>query len=519
MGFKTAIFFLVVVASTAINALGAVDIDASCTNGFPNYRFYPYDCRKYLGCLSGETKIYSCPTSLYWNEEIKACDVEEKTDCSHIIPYPVPDCLNATERYYDYPYDCAKFYECFGKKAYLLNCPSNSLWNDKIKECDDHDKVDCSRVIPFPPTTTTTAKPTTPKPTTPKPTTPKPTTPKPTTPKPTHAPYTTPKIECTTKREYYPYPYDCQKYYECSNGKAVLMSCPGVLDWNDKIKTCDQPENVDCSCKIAIFFLVVVASTAINALGGLNIDPECVNGFPNYRFYPYDCRKFLGCLSGETKIYSCPTGLYWNEEIKACDVEEKTDCSHIIPYPVPDCRTATERYYYYPYDCAKFWECYENKAYLLNCPADSLWNDGIKECDDHDKVDCCNWDNSIPTNTYVSKTYHSKTNHSKTYHSETYHSKTNHSKTYHSKTNHSKTYHSETYHSKTYHSETYHSKTNHSKTYHSETYHSETYHSKTYPPTLYHTENRMHYGKGILSISIRLSEVILYQLDLDKVYL
>ncbi|CAH1098827.1 unnamed protein product [Psylliodes chrysocephalus] len=245
---RVSILGLLVVISATINSISCLNA-FDCADDLPNYRYYPYDCQKYFGCQSRALNVYTCPNNLYWNDIVKACDVHENTDCSHIIPFPDPDCSDGKNTYYLYPYDCSKFWECYEKRVYLLQCPNRSLWNEKIKECDEHTNVDCSHVIPYPASTTSTTTSSTTPLTTTRPTTTRSTTPRPTTPSttpPPPEPVTPP--ECTYDNTYYPYPYDCSKFYECSNGKPVIMQCKDDLVWNNAIKTCDRTYNVDC-CK------------------------------------------------------------------------------------------------------------------------------------------------------------------------------------------------------------------------------------------------------------------------------
>jgi len=35
--------------------------------------------------------------------------------------------------------------------------------------------------------------------------------------------------------------------------------------------------------------------------------------------YPGDCTKFYRCVSGTAYTFTCPSGLGWNQVIKACD--------------------------------------------------------------------------------------------------------------------------------------------------------------------------------------------------------
>ena len=45
---------------------------------------------------------------------------------------------------------------------------------------------------------------------------------------------------------YYRDQTDCHKFFICNNDIFYSKSCPTGLSWNDSIKTCDYPRNVDC---------------------------------------------------------------------------------------------------------------------------------------------------------------------------------------------------------------------------------------------------------------------------------
>lgn len=54
--------------------------------------------------------------------------------------------------------------------------------------------------------------------------------------------------KCTRDNEYIPHP-DCNKYYRCVYGKKMLFHCRSGTAWNQKMMTCDWPNNVrraDC---------------------------------------------------------------------------------------------------------------------------------------------------------------------------------------------------------------------------------------------------------------------------------
>ncbi len=45
---------------------------------------------------------------------------------------------------------------------------------------------------------------------------------------------------------YLPCPEDCNKFWECDNGWAVLQECPDGLHFNDYLDVCDWPEYAGC---------------------------------------------------------------------------------------------------------------------------------------------------------------------------------------------------------------------------------------------------------------------------------
>jgi len=44
----------------------------------------------------------------------------------------------------------------------------------------------------------------------------------------------------------YPDPKDCSKFIQCSNGQAYSKNCAVGLYFNEKLKVCDWPSNVNC---------------------------------------------------------------------------------------------------------------------------------------------------------------------------------------------------------------------------------------------------------------------------------
>jgi len=75
---------------------------------------------------------------------------------------------------------------------------------------------------------------------------------------------------------YYPYPYDCRKYFQCSNGEAICMKCDNVTVWNQVKHVCDMEVDIGC----------VIVTTTLNPFA---VQKQEENGivrfFKNLRFF------------------------------------------------------------------------------------------------------------------------------------------------------------------------------------------------------------------------------------------
>ncbi|XP_041367526.1 protein PIF-like isoform X2 [Gigantopelta aegis] len=128
---------------------------------------------------------------------------------------------------------------------------------------------------------------------------------------------------------YVPHP-DCSHYYQCyydnneqTSIRAVERKCSFGLFWNQKILSCDFPQNVPCSKDICF-----------------NTRPQPMVG---------NCRGFWDCKSGSPSAQCCPLGYSYNAQYCQCvpdmtcrDVCTSKDVGAIIcqKLAVPD-----KRYY------------------------------------------------------------------------------------------------------------------------------------------------------------------------------
>lgn len=117
------------------------------------------------------------------------------------------------------PKNCNVFFQCSGGKMVKLPCPPGLHWNQQEKMCDWPHKVNRPE-CPASATSQTCN--------------------------------TAPNSEgfrCSKPTGLFPVSNDCKSFYMCDHCKATKKPCPKGLAWNQKLTTCDWPENVK-GCKV-----------------------------------------------------------------------------------------------------------------------------------------------------------------------------------------------------------------------------------------------------------------------------
>ncbi|KAG5680453.1 hypothetical protein PVAND_009961 [Polypedilum vanderplanki] len=129
------------------------------------------DCSKFYKCYMGKAYIIKCPNGQHWGQHLNRCEHPTIARCnvlkqpkasiaaaSFMLPYmdiPVkhtilddPDYVIRDQRcvddegdrfnptHFSHPSDCQMFYKCFNKLAYKVSCPLGLHFNEKTKACD-----------------------------------------------------------------------------------------------------------------------------------------------------------------------------------------------------------------------------------------------------------------------------------------------------------------------------------------------------------------------------------------------
>jgi hypothetical protein len=171
---------------------------------------------------------------------------------------------------------------------------------------------------------------------------------------------------------------DCWVYHICDGGTHIVRACEEDLFFNSETGLCDWPMNVKCkSTESKIPFLPTAAASPLSSdektskkqnekyelntnantkpididkllNGDLNTVPllatentniqitdsqivnsknfGCKSSDYGYKRHPTDCRKYIYCQEGKTKIFTCQGGLLWKQADGNCVWPLDSDC-------------------------------------------------------------------------------------------------------------------------------------------------------------------------------------------------
>ena len=237
------------------------------SNGEAVHIAHETNCSLFYTCTNGGKVLQECPNGLNFNPKLQVCDWPWNVNCTNKPVSTTPRPTTTTQRittssrkpsttsrkpitttkkpvrcpWYDtkipHEEDCSLYYKCEDGKPTLRRCYYGLNFNPRTKECDDPENVRCIRkreaiyadaddvdnIIG------STAKPTTPS-------------------------WQSP-ASCLGRCPIVdPIEYTvllpnrrCDKYCACSNGLAIVMSCPVGLQFSVKLKVCTYP--VEAKCK------------------------------------------------------------------------------------------------------------------------------------------------------------------------------------------------------------------------------------------------------------------------------
>ncbi|XP_017070692.2 proprotein convertase subtilisin/kexin type 5 [Drosophila eugracilis] len=316
---------------------GQCNGNSTCTEG--ELEVDPTDCAGYLICSNGNWVSKECPSGSFFNETLKTCEVDSEGVCVN--------CTEGSQK--PEPNDCTKYQICSGGKYVTKSCESGYYWNNQTLRCEE-DNGQCNG-----------------------------------------------NSTCT-EGELEVDPTDCAGYLICSNGNWVSKECPSGSFFNETLKTCEvdsegvcvnctegsqKPEPNDCtkyqicsggkyvtkSCESGYYWNNQTLRCEEDN-GQCNGNSTCTEG--ELEVDPTDCAGYLICSNGNWVSKECPSGSYFNETLKACEIDSEGICVN--------CTEGSQKPE--PNDCTKYQICSGGKYVTKSCESGYYWNNQTLRCEE-----------------------------------------------------------------------------------------------------------------------------------------
>ncbi|CAH1175825.1 unnamed protein product [Phaedon cochleariae] len=173
---------------------------------------------------------------------------------------------------------------------------------------------------------------------------------------------------------FYPYPYDCAKFYECAQGKKILKDCaPGTL-WDVTLNTCNDEYRVTCS-------QVVSSSTTDRS----SPPPVPTNGTTSPLTTPTTSPPTPTTTIGTTPRPETPTTYPPTQPTtttsQPTSIQPTTTTAPSTIDPSGLCEDQPNGTYLpYPGDRKRYIECVYHHTYVYVCPGITFWDQSILNC-------------------------------------------------------------------------------------------------------------------------------------------
>ena len=202
-----------------------------CVEG--SYYEYPKDCQKYYFCGNGKLILQACSAGLYWSSEAQMCDWNDNVRCDkdNVVEVggtpevsPVEAEVTDYNDYNDYSSNndgecvegeyssssssCASFHQCVNGKKTLKNCHEGLHWNSATNTCDWPEAAGCTDVQ-------------------------------------SRTSLTREDGACT-EGDLDTDPGNCANYMFCVHGQMEQFSCQSGTVWDNALKVCNFPDQVQC---------------------------------------------------------------------------------------------------------------------------------------------------------------------------------------------------------------------------------------------------------------------------------
>ena len=113
----------------------------------------------------------------------------------------------------------------------------------------------------------------------------------------------------------YPDLTNCKNYYRCGNSRFIKFQCPDDLVWNQKLLTCDSPDNV-----------IWCSNGKPEILYNYKMTNGSCNKINDYKHDIKSCNRFYRCTNNQWTAAQCPPDSIWIKHLNRCDLTFNGPC-------------------------------------------------------------------------------------------------------------------------------------------------------------------------------------------------
>ncbi|CAC5363629.1 unnamed protein product [Mytilus coruscus] len=217
--------------------------------------------------------------------------------------------------------------------------------------------------------------------------------------------------------KFYPYPTDCNKYFQCEHSASLVRSCAGdtVFDVNSNVcvphrpgVVCPDPalappkppgqETVDetTTNTPSINSTTTASSPKIHtkrltrpiypARPEYEKEPCVKADEGTLHAHPDDCSKFIQCISGNSGVVlTCAKNLVYDPETSSCIFpRNELICPDILP-----CLGKNNGYFSHPFNCSLYIQCQSGREVIQQCSSGLVWDPSVNSCVFHTANAAC----------------------------------------------------------------------------------------------------------------------------------
>lgn len=291
----------------------------------------PKDCGKYYLCFGGEQISLSCSDGLHWSVEEQNCVSKRKAGCEKFDDNDdIEECPEQGVKSISHPHNCEKFILCISGTRIEQNCPSGMHFSREFRSCVAAEIAGCKEA---------------------------------------ETKLQCPEIDDLGNLVFLPNPDFCNKFFFCFGGQPIPMTCADGLHWSAADQTCTTKKLA--GCEVPEDFIEECPATGVKPIS-----------------HPYNCEKYVLCVTGSRIKRNCPPGFHFSRNARSCKPAEIADCEDsALTCPKKD---DLNNLIHLPNteNCGEYFVCFGGNKFPLACGDGLHWSVAEQNCLKPSKAMC-----------------------------------------------------------------------------------------------------------------------------------